>query len=179
MSEGRKIPFGLFSLPFHTLKLLAGALILLVKGEWKNSATLWLQMLRLFLRCFICPTYHPWFLLLQEFDHVQMSLLFIVTVHIMLVPLVPLLGFLEVFSLLRHRVLKRNAPIATVNGLSFPQAEPARCPVWFVLTSNSRSLLRKFFSSQWNSNISGGPTDFSVASSNSVFDILANSPTFS
>lgn len=48
-----------------------------------------------------------------------------------------------------------------------------------VLTSNSRSLLRKFFSSQWYSNISGGPTDFSVASSNSVFDILANSPTFS
>lgn len=52
-------------------------------------------------------------------------------------------------------------------------------PFDLVLTSNSRSLVRKFFSSQWYSNISGGPTDFSVASSNSIFDILANSPTFS
>lgn len=48
-----------------------------------------------------------------------------------------------------------------------------------VFTSSSRSLLRKFLSSQWYSYISGGPTDFSVASSNSILDILANSPTFS
>lgn len=48
-----------------------------------------------------------------------------------------------------------------------------------MLTSSSRSLLRKFLSSQWYSYISGGPTDFSVASSNSILDILANSPTFS
>lgn len=48
-----------------------------------------------------------------------------------------------------------------------------------MFTSSSRSLLRKFLSSQWYSYISGGPTDFSVASSNSILDILANSPTFS
>lgn len=46
-------------------------------------------------------------------------------------------------------------------------------------TSSSRSLVRKFLSWQWYSNISGDPTDFSVASSNSILDILANSPTFS
>lgn len=55
-------------------------------------------------------THHPWFLLFQQFDHVQMSLLFIVTVHIMFVPLVPLFGFLKIASFLLHNVLKRKAP---------------------------------------------------------------------
>lgn len=43
-----------------------------------------------------------------------MSLLFIITVHIVLVPLVPLLGFLKVASLLFYSVLKGKAQIATV-----------------------------------------------------------------
>lgn len=144
------------------------------------------------------PTHHPRFLLFQEFDHVQVSLLFIVTVHIVFVLLVPLFGFLKVVLLLLHNVLKRKKALKTVtrnnlneffyltgwregrwwiNGLWFPLVEPIH--LGLGLTSNSRSLVRKFFSSQWYSNISGGPTDFSVASSNSVFDILANSPTFS
>lgn len=56
------------------------------------------------------------------------------------------------------------------------------CTLWllsFSFTSSSRSFPRKFFSLQWYSYISGGPTDFSVASNNSILDILANSPTFS
>jgi len=48
-----------------------------------------------------------------------------------------------------------------------------------VFTSRSLSLLRNVLSSQWNSCISGGPTDFSVASRSSILLILANSPTFS
>lgn len=57
-------------------------------------------------QCHISTTHHPWFLLLKQLNHIQMPLLFIVTVHIMFVPLIPQLGLLQEAGLLLHNVLK-------------------------------------------------------------------------
>lgn len=59
--------------------------------------------------CFITykqtTAHHPWLLLLQHFDLVQMFLLLIVPVHVQLVPLIPLLGLLQEGNLLIQKGL--------------------------------------------------------------------------
>lgn len=148
--------------------------------------------------CLHSTTHHPWFLLLEQLDYIQMPLFFVVTVYIVFIPFISLLGFLQEACFLLHDVLQRSKePCCRYMSLRGGQLKKrtwillqffllisttSNFACWitgFELTSSSRSLLRKFLSSQWYSYISGGPTDFSVASSNSILDILANSPTFS
>lgn len=74
---------------------------------------------------FISTTHHPWFLLVKQLDHIQMPLLFVVTVHIMFVPLIPLLGLLQEAGLLLNNVLKRNKPQTDLKKLQEPEVSNA------------------------------------------------------
>lgn len=121
--------------------------------------------------------------------------LLIVALHVMLVPFVPLLELLQGAGLLLAHILPKNNTSIPLNLLSPERSTLQQKPIYkrrsnespfihrarvkTVLTSSSLSLVRKVLSLQWNSYISGGPTDFSVASSSSILVILTNSPTFS
>lgn len=113
LPQDRKLLFGLLSLFFHTFKFFTCSLILL-RPQWKElrmcacilSSSSCAQHLRL-------ATHHPRFLLLQQLDDVQMPLLFIVPIHIVLVPLIPLLGLFQEARLFLQIILQRNTQSKT------------------------------------------------------------------
>lgn len=131
--QGRELPFGLVPLLLQTLQLLTGGLVLLVtdgaRHSQNNSVLLWLHTVFICLSpsytVFISTTHHPWFLLVKQLDHIQMPLLFVVTVHIMFVPLIPLLGLLQEAGLLLNNVLKRNKPQTELKKLQEPEVSNA------------------------------------------------------
>lgn len=58
--------------------------------------------------CLHSTTHHPWFLLLEQLDYIQMPLFFVVTVYIVFIPFISLLGFLQEACFLLHNVLQRS-----------------------------------------------------------------------